>query len=72
MSNIDTLKAAGLIAQGATFSDGDTKIIESLSGTEVSALISISQKVTSDFLSRNCGSGSPGAGANTHPVGIVF
>ncbi|MGC2111623.1 MAG: hypothetical protein WA655_19055 [Candidatus Korobacteraceae bacterium] len=72
MSNVATLTTAGLIATGSTFSDADTKTIESLSTDEVNALISISQKVTSDFLSRNCGSSSPGPSPTTHPLGIVF
>jgi hypothetical protein len=72
MSNIATLMNAGLIASGSTFNSGDQTIIESLSTDEVNALISISQKVTSDFLSRNCGSSSPGASSTTHPIGIVF
>jgi hypothetical protein len=72
MSNISTLTNAGLIAASTTFSQADQNTIESLSADEVSALISISQKVSLDFLSRNCGSSSPAAAPTTHPVGIVF
>jgi hypothetical protein len=72
MSNIATLTSAGLIAAGATFSEADQNTINSLSADEVNALISISKKVSLDFLSRNCGSPSPAAAASTHPVGIVF
>ncbi len=72
MSNIATLMNAGLIAANAVFSQADQNTIESLSSDEVNALISISQKVTTDFLSRNCGSSSPAASPTTHPIGIVF
>lgn len=72
MSNIDTLTSAGLIASGATFNADDTATINNLSTDEVNALISVSQAVSSDFLSRNCGSSSPGASPTTHPIGIVF
>jgi NADP-dependent 3-hydroxy acid dehydrogenase YdfG len=72
MSNIDTLTAAGLIAQGATFSDADTKTINNLSQTEINALINVYNTVGLDFLSRNCGSSSPAASSTTHPIGIVF
>jgi len=72
MSNIATLMNAGLIAAGSTFSSADQTTIESLSTDEVNALISISQAVTTDFLSRNCGSSSPGPSPTTHPIGIVF
>ena len=72
MSNIATLTSAGLIAAGATFSQGDQALIESLTTTEVNALISINQKLTPDFLARNFGSASPAASPSTHPLGIVF
>ena len=72
MSNVNTLMTAGLIAANAVFSQADQNTIESLSTDEVNALISISQTVSLDFLSRNCGSSSPAASPTTHPVGIVF
>jgi hypothetical protein len=72
MSNVATLTSAGLIAASSVFSPSDTAMIESLSTDEVNALISISQKVSLDFLGRNCGSSSPAASATTHPIGIVF
>lgn len=72
MSNIATLTSAGLIAAGANFSQGDQALIESLTTTEVNALISINQKLTPDFLARNFGSASPAASPSTHPLGIVF
>lgn len=71
MSNVSTLMNAGLIAGSAMLSQADQDTINNLTTDEVNALISISQKVSLDFLSRNCGSSSPAAGAS-HPVGIVF
>ena len=72
MSNISRLTGAGLIASGTVFSTDDQTTINSLSDDEVSALISISLKVSLDFLKRNCGSESPAAAPTTHVVGIVF
>jgi hypothetical protein len=72
MSNITTLMNAGLIAPASVFSPSDTAMIESLSTAEVNALISISQKVSLDFLGRNCGSSDPAPSPTTHPIGIVF
>ena len=72
MSNISRLTGAGLIASGTVFSTDDQNTINSLSDDEVTALVSISQKVSLDFLSRNCGSASPAASPTTHSVGIVF
>jgi hypothetical protein len=68
MSNIDTLKNAGVIAQNATFSTADTTLIESLLQPEVDALISVSGKLNAEFIARNIGS----AGAANKPIGIVF
>ncbi|MGB8887200.1 MAG: hypothetical protein WCC87_10785 [Candidatus Korobacteraceae bacterium] len=72
MSNVATLMNAGLIAANTVLTQADQNTIESLSSAEVNALISINQKVTTDFLSRNCGSSSPAASPTTHPIGIVF
>jgi NADP-dependent 3-hydroxy acid dehydrogenase YdfG len=78
MSNIATLQNAGLIPQNANFNPADTQTIESLSQDEVNALISISQKLTPDFIARNFGGGAgvarpaaPGAPAR-QSLGIVF
>jgi len=77
MSNIATLQNAGLIPQNATFNAADTQTIESLSQDEVDALISISQKLTPDFIARNFGGGvvarpaAPGA-PGRQTLGIVF
>lgn len=68
MANIDTLKTAGLISQNATFNATDTAIINSLTAAEVSALISVSGKLTAEFVANNIGS----AGAATKTIGIVF
>ncbi len=72
MSNLATLTNAGLIVAGSTFSSADQNAIESLSTDEVNALISISQKISSDFFTRNCGGVAAAASPTTHPVGIVF
>ncbi len=77
MSNVATLQNAGLIPQNANFSPSDTQIIESLSPAEVNALISISQKLTPDFIARNFGGGGgaapAAAGGPARPsLGIVF
>ncbi len=71
MSNIDTLKAAGLMTAGAALTATDTATINSLTTDEVNALISVYNKVGLNFLSRNCGSNDPAAGA-AHAIGIVF
>jgi hypothetical protein len=65
MSNIATLTQAGLIAPNATLSASDRNIIESLSDTEVHALISIRAKLTPEFMSNNF------AGVQAS-LGIVF
>ncbi len=71
MSNISKLTSAGLIAAGASFSDADQALLESLSDDEVNALISIKQKLPAEFLQRNC-SGGPQAAAGGPALGIVF
>jgi len=76
MSNVATLQNAGLIPANANFSASDTQIIESLSQEEVNALVSISQKLTPDFVARNFGGGvaRPAAGGapGRQTLGIVF
>ncbi len=74
MSNLSRLTDAGLIASNASFSEADQAVINSLSEDEVSALISISQKVPKDFLQRHCtsGAGIAAAAGPGQSVGIVF
>jgi hypothetical protein len=78
MSNIATLTSAGLIAKTATFNAADQQTIESLSPDEVNALISISKKLSPDFVARHFGGGAEemdaaaGVGAPARSVGIVF
>ncbi|HLI63755.1 MAG TPA: hypothetical protein VKV05_10165 [Terriglobales bacterium] len=74
MSNIDTLKAAGLIAKEAQFNQADQDIIESLSQEEVKALISVSRKLTPEFVSRNIAGPSEAGGRapTVRTIGIVF
>ena len=80
MSNITTLTNAGLIAPNAKFNAADQQVIESLSQDEVNALISISKKLSADFVARNFGGGggaepmnaAGGAGAPSRSLGIVF
>ena len=69
MSNLATLITGGVISAANALSDADKATIESLSGDEVTALISIHSKVGADFLTRNCSSPTP---SPAHPVGIVF
>lgn len=72
MSNLSTLTTAGLIAQGATFSAEDQQLIESLTQDEVSALISVKNKLNAAFVSRNIGSAAVPAGSPAKTIGIVF
>ncbi|HKD83712.1 MAG TPA: aroma-sacti cluster domain-containing protein [Terriglobales bacterium] len=65
MSNIATLTQAGIIGPTAKLSPADQQIIESLTPTEVQALISIRAKLTPEFMSNNF-SGTQSS------LGIVF
>jgi hypothetical protein len=75
MSNLSRLQEAGIIAANASFSSSDQQIIDSLTDDEVSALISIKQKVPDSFLQQHVGaSGSAAAGIApaSRTIGIVF
>ncbi len=72
MSNLSRLTEAGLIAPSATLSEADQGVINSLSDAEVSALISISQKLPQDFVQRHFGSATALAPTAGRTVGIVF
>ena len=68
MDNQAKLENGGVIRAGHKFSDGDKRLIESLSNEEVDALINVRIKVAKtgeDFFKRNCTGDKP-------PVGIVF
>ncbi len=82
MSNLSRLMQAGLIAANATFNDADQAIINKLTDAEVSALISISQKIPASFLQQHAGATAV-AGAQgdakaaqiapaSRSIGIVF
>jgi len=70
MGNLSKLMDAGVIAAGASLSQEDQDLINSLTPAEVDALISIKSKLTPGFVQRNLsgGGGTRGAAA----VGIVF
>jgi hypothetical protein len=72
MSNLSRLTQAGIIAGSATFNQADQATLDSLSDAEVSALISISQKVPASFLQQHCGVQSPQPIQNIRTIGIVF
>ena len=72
MSNLSRLAGAGIIAANATFSQSDQDILNSLTDDEVSALISISQKVPSSFLQQHCGVQTAPASPGVRTIGIVF
>lgn len=67
MSNLSTLQNAGLIAQGASFNATDMAIINNLTTDEVNALISVSGKLTPQFIANNIATSGTGM-----PIGIVF
>jgi hypothetical protein len=82
MSNLSRLTQAGLIVANAAFNEADHAIIDSLSDQEVSALISISQKIPASFLQQHAGAtavaGAQGDAKATQiapasrTIGIVF
>jgi hypothetical protein len=69
MSNLSRLQAAGIVAATANFNPSDQAIIDSLSDDEVSALISVKQKVPASFFEQHAQAGI--APAN-RTIGIVF
>jgi hypothetical protein len=72
MSNISRLASAGIIAPNATFNTADQQILDSLTDVEVSALISISQKVPASFLQQHCGGTAQPVQGAARTIGIVF
>lgn len=65
MATVDQLTAAGLISGGAAaLTPEDREIINSLTPDEVSALISVKNKLTPGFIQRNL--------AGEKSSGIVF
>ena len=72
MGNVSKLMDAGVISAGASLSQEDQDLINSLSPAEVDALISIKSKLTPGFIQRNLG-GSAAAGLSAQrTIGIVF
>ena len=72
MSNLSRLVQAGIISGAATFNQTDQATLDSLTDAEVSALISISQKVPASFLQSHCGVQSTQPVQNVRVIGIVF
>ena len=70
MSNLSRLQAAGIIAANAAFSASDQQIIDSLTDDEVSALISIKQKVPASFFEQHAQ--TAGIAPSNRTIGIVF
>lgn len=69
MGNISRLMEAGLIAAGSALSQEDQDLINSLTADEVSALISVKNKLTPEFVQRNL---SASATRGQAQIGIVF
>jgi hypothetical protein len=70
MSNLSRLQGAGIIAANATFNASDQQIIDSLTDDEVSALISVKQKVPASFFDQHAQ--AAGAAPANRTIGIVF
>ncbi len=69
MGNVSKLMEAGVISAGASLSQEDQDLINSLSPSEVDALISIKSKLTPGFVQRNL---SASATRGEASMGIVF
>ncbi|HSY11313.1 MAG TPA: hypothetical protein VK976_03905 [Verrucomicrobiae bacterium] len=72
MSNLSDLMSAGVISASATFTNGEMTIINSLTSTEVAALISIWGKVQGTTLINNNCNASPINPSSKNTIGIVF
>jgi hypothetical protein len=53
MSNVEKLKAAGVVPHDHKLTDGDHSTIENLSDHEVQSLINLKQKLGDEFVKRN-------------------
>jgi len=53
MTNLETLTAAGVVPPDQTLSDDDKKTIESLHPHEVQTLVSLKDKLGTEFVQRN-------------------
>jgi hypothetical protein len=53
MSNLEKLKAGGVVPHDHTLSDEDRSTIENLHEHEVQSLISLKQKLGDEFVKRN-------------------
>ena len=72
MSNLSDLMNGGVISASATFTDGEMTIINNLTSTEVTALISIWGKVKgTTLINSNCNASSI-SGSSKNTIGIVF
>lgn len=72
MSNLSDLMNGGVISAGATFTDTELATINSLTTSEVTALISIWGKVQgSSLINNNCNSTNISSGSKK-TIGIVF
>lgn len=72
MSNLSDLMAGGVISASATFTQDEMTIINSLTATEVAALISVWGKVHGTTLISNNANASPVSGSSKNTIGIVF
>ena len=53
MTNMEKLKAAGVVPEDHTLSDNDSTAVDNLSDHEVQTLIGLKQKLGDDFVQRN-------------------
>ena len=81
MDNVGKLTQAGLISASASLNQEDKDLVNGLSDQEVSALISVKNKLTSGFVQRNLAPAAggtaparaqPGGGPAEPSMGIVF
>ena len=52
MTNIETMQEAGLVLKNHKISAGDQKLLNSLSASEVKALISVKKKLGDSFMKK--------------------
>jgi hypothetical protein len=64
MSNLEKLKDAGVIADTATLTSAEAKVIEGLSDAEVSTLIGIRQKLADEMAKDSAALDAPDVSSN--------
>ena len=64
MSNLEKLKDAGVIADDATLTSAEAKVIEGLSDAEVSTLIGIRQKLADEMAKGSATLDAPDVSSN--------